>query len=87
MRSPAAGDEGMTEDFPLDVDELLAVLNYLNIGVYVTDRDRRMEESKAARSSCREERLTAPCEGAILGERKFRRRSTLRKTAGRRRAA
>ena len=32
----------MANDFPLDVDALLRVLNYLNIGVYITDLDRRM---------------------------------------------
>ncbi len=32
----------MPNEFPLDVDMLLRVLNYLNLGVYITDRDRRM---------------------------------------------
>jgi PAS domain S-box-containing protein len=32
----------MGEAFPLDVDALLSVLNYLNMGVYITDLDRRI---------------------------------------------
>ena len=32
----------MPESFPLDVDALLSVLNYLNMGVYITDRERRI---------------------------------------------
>jgi len=32
----------MTSDFPLDVDALLRVLNHLNLGVYITDLDRRI---------------------------------------------
>jgi phosphoserine phosphatase RsbU/P len=30
------------QTFPLDLDALLLVLNYLNMGVYLTDRDRRI---------------------------------------------
>jgi len=32
----------MPDEFPLDVDMLLRVLNYLNLGVYITDRKRRI---------------------------------------------
>jgi phosphoserine phosphatase RsbU/P len=32
----------MTQTFPLDLEALLLVLNYLNLGVYLTDRDRRI---------------------------------------------
>lgn len=32
----------MTGDFPLDIDALLQVLNHLNLGVYITDLDRRI---------------------------------------------
>ena len=32
----------MSQTFPLDIDALLRVLNYLNLGVYVTDLDRRI---------------------------------------------
>ena len=32
----------MSESFPLDVSALNSVLNYLNLGVYITDRDRRI---------------------------------------------
>ena len=32
----------MTNDFPLDVAPLLRVLNHLNLGVYITDLDRRI---------------------------------------------
>ena len=31
-----------SKEFPLDVNELLRVLNYLNLGVYVTDLERRI---------------------------------------------
>ena len=32
----------MTQSFPLDVGALSKVLNYLNLGIYITDRDRRI---------------------------------------------
>ena len=32
----------MTASFPLDTDKLLQVLNYVNLGVYITDLDRRI---------------------------------------------
>lgn len=32
----------MAERFPLDVNAVLSVLNYLNVGVYITDLDRRI---------------------------------------------
>ena len=32
----------MADEFPLDVDALLSVLNHLSLGVYVTDRTRRI---------------------------------------------
>ena len=32
----------MSDIFPLDVNQLVSVLDYLNIGVYVTDRERRI---------------------------------------------
>ena len=32
----------MSDTFPLDVDMLLSVLNYLNLGIYITDRNRRV---------------------------------------------
>ena len=32
----------MPESFPLDLDDILRVLDYLNVGVYITDLDRRI---------------------------------------------
>ena len=32
----------MADRFPLDVDTLLSVLNYVNLGIYITDLDRRI---------------------------------------------
>lgn len=32
----------MPNDFPLDLDDILRVVNYLNVGAYITDTDRRI---------------------------------------------
>ena len=42
--------------FPLDVKAVLSVLNHLNVGVYITDRNRRIQlwNRKAERATGRE---------------------------------
>ncbi len=50
------------KNFPLDIDTLLSVLNYLNIGVYITDKNRKiMLWNRQA------ERITGYKSGEVVG--------------------